>query len=80
MLTTAMPNPTRNDLERTVEDRITQRIGRRLRWLRVVKAGPHILVLAVSPSYYVKQLLMQTVLEMRNEEPDLAIEFDIDVR
>ena len=80
MLTTTSPKPGQQQVERTVEERIIGRTGRRLRWLQVENVGPCVVVRAVSPTYYVKQLALQAVLDIRVEAPDLAVEFDIDVR
>jgi hypothetical protein len=81
MTLAAMPKTDPRWVERSLENHIKQRTGRRLRHLQVAKVGQRIVMQGISPSYYVKQLALQAVRDLHSvlESQGLDVQDEIDV-
>jgi hypothetical protein len=65
--------------ELLLASRIEQRTGKRLRSLRIARTGDRVSVHALAPTYYVKQLALQALLEARSDLNDVQLHGVIDV-
>jgi hypothetical protein len=73
------PSETSPDLPRTLEQQIEKRTWGRVRQLRVESDRNRIIVRGSTPSYYVKQLVVQAILESLAGEAGVPVSLDIKV-
>jgi hypothetical protein len=66
-------------LERAIKQRIVQRTGGKVRLLQVEVSANRIVVGGCAPSYHVRQLALQGVLDVRGTSPELRIDLNVAV-
>jgi hypothetical protein len=79
MDTDAQPKAEAQDLQQLVEHEIRQRTWGRVRHLEVQRLRDHLIVQGSTPSYYVKQLVIQAVLDVIGAEQAPQVVFQLEV-
>lgn len=69
----------RTQLEESVSMRVTQRTSGRIRALEVRESGCRMMVRGYAPSYYLKQLALQGVLDVLGRDGAYVVQFDVQV-
>lgn len=75
-----LPDREEERIEADLERQIDQHTCRRVRWLQVCRNDGQVVVRGVAPTYYVKQLALQAIQDIRDARQDLTVRDHIEVR
>ena len=79
MSSDTLPSDAQTDLRQTIEANIVRNTWGRIHRLEVEAMADHVVVRSCAPSYYVKQLAIQAVLESISVPDARVVEMAIDV-